>query len=79
MTEPDWNHRYIDANGIRIHYVRHGAGMPLVLLHGWPEFWRTWRKNILPLAEHFDVVVPDLRGFGDTEKPDLPVAEGYGL
>ena len=79
MTEPDWNHRYIDANGVRIHYVRHGAGMPLVLLHGWPEFWRTWRKNILPLAEHFDVVVPDLRGFGDTEKPDLPVAEGYGL
>ncbi len=79
MTGPDWNHRYIDANGIRIHYVRHGAGMPLVLLHGWPEFWRTWRKNILPLAQHFDVVVPDLRGFGATEKPDLPVAEGYGL
>ena len=51
MTEPDWNHRYFDANGIRIHYIRHGAGKPLVLLHGWPEFWRTWCKNILPLAE----------------------------
>jgi len=79
LAEPAWNHRYLQANGIQIHYVRHGAGFPLVLLHGWPEFWRTWRKNIMPLAEHFDVVVPDLRGFGDTEKPDLPVSEGYTL
>lgn len=42
-----------------MHYVRHGA--PLVLLHGWPEFWYAWRKNAGPLAEAFDVV-PDLRG-----------------
>ena len=72
MSEPVWNHQYIDANGIEIHYVRHGGGFSLVLLHGWPEFWFTWRKNIVPLAEAFDVVVPDLRGFGDTEKPGLP-------
>ncbi|MFQ5995117.1 MAG: alpha/beta fold hydrolase [Acidiferrobacterales bacterium] len=50
-----------------------------MLLHGWPEFWYTWCKNILPLAQHFDVIAPDLRGFGDTEKPDLPVDRGYGL
>lgn len=72
MSETVWNHRYSESNGIRIHYVRHGAGLPLVLLHGWPEFWYAYRKNILPLAEHFDVIVPDLRGFGDTEKPGLP-------
>ncbi len=73
MNEPAWNHRYLDANGIEIHYVRHGeGGLPLVLLHGWPEFWLVWRKNILPLAEGFDVVAPDLRGFGDTGKPGLP-------
>ena len=72
MTEPEWNHQYVDANGISVHYVRHGEGHPLILLHGWPEFWYTWRKNIPVLAEEFDVVAPDLRGFGDTEKPGLP-------
>ena len=72
MSEPPWNHRYIDVNDIEVHYVRHGEGFPVVLLHGWPEFWFTWRKNILPLAADFDVVAPDLRGFGDTEKPGLP-------
>jgi pimeloyl-ACP methyl ester carboxylesterase len=72
MNEPAWNHRHVDANGIGIHYVRHGEGFPLVLLHGWPEFWYVWRKNIPVLAESFDVVAPDLRGFGDTDKPDDP-------
>ena len=72
MSETGWNHQYLDANGIRIHYVRHGRGAPLILLHGWPEFWFSWRKNIEPLAESFDVVAPDLRGFGDTEKTALP-------
>ena len=43
-----------------------------MLLHGWPEFWRVWRKNIPVLAEEFDVVVPDLRGFGESDKPGLP-------
>ncbi len=72
MNGFEWNHQYLDANGINIHYVRHGEGLPLVLLHGWPEFWLTWRKNILPLAESFDVVASDLRGFGDSDKPALP-------
>ena len=72
MSETGWNHQYLDTNGIEIHYVRHGADSPLVLLHGWPEFWLVWRKNIRPLAESFDVVAPDLRGFGDTEKTALP-------
>ena len=72
MNGSEWNHQYLDANGINIHYVRHGEGLPLVLLHGWPEFWLTWRKNILPLAESFDVVASDLRGFGDSGKPALP-------
>ena len=40
--------------------------MPVVLLHGWPEFGRTWMHNVPVLAEHFDVIVPDLRGFGET-------------
>jgi pimeloyl-ACP methyl ester carboxylesterase len=72
VTTSEWNHQYLDANGIEIHYVRHGTGSPLVLLHGWPEFWFGWRNNIRPLAESFDVVAPDLRGFGATEKTALP-------
>ena len=74
-----WNHQHRAANGVRLHYVRHGAGTPLVLLHGWPEFWRTWRKNIPPLAERFDVIAPDLRGFGESDKPARPALEGYTL
>ena len=76
MNGFEWNHQYLDANSLRIHYVRHGEGLPLVLLHGWPEFWLTWRKNIPPLAEGFDVVAPDLRGFGDSDKPVLPDPPG---
>jgi pimeloyl-ACP methyl ester carboxylesterase len=61
--------RFITANGIRIHYVREGRGAPLLLLHGWPEFWYAWRKCIPALARDFDVIAPDLRGFGDSDKP----------
>lgn len=72
-TASDWNHHTVRANSIDVHYVRHApaetAATPLVLLHGWPEFWYAWRKNIPALAETFDVIAPDLRGFGDTEKP----------
>lgn len=71
-----WNHGYTETNGIRVHHVRHGCGTPLVLLHGWPEFWYAYRKNLPALAEQFDVIAPDLRGFGDTEKPGLPDPPG---
>ena len=76
MSERGWNHEHLDVDGIRVHCVRHGAGFPLVLLHGWPEFWYVYRKNVPVLAEGFDVVVPDLRGFGETEKPPLPDPAG---
>jgi pimeloyl-ACP methyl ester carboxylesterase len=72
MNGMAWSHAYAEANGIRIHHVRHESGTALVLLHGWPEFWYSYRKNVPVLAERFDVIVPDLRGFGNTEKPGLP-------
>jgi pimeloyl-ACP methyl ester carboxylesterase len=75
MNELMWNHRYARANGIGVHYVRHGRGIPLDLLHGWPEFWYVYRKNVSALAERFDVLAPDLRGFGETEKPGLPTPQ----
>ena len=58
-----------DGRGFRQAYVREGAGgVPLLLVHGWPESKRIWWRVIQPLAEAgFDVIVPDLRGFGDSD------------
>ncbi len=63
------------VNGIRMHYVTAGQGEPLLLIHGTPKTHYYWYKLIPLLTEHFTVVAPDLRGFGDTDKP--PVDEGY--
>lgn len=64
-----FDHRTAVVNGINIHYVIEGQGFPVVLLHGWPETWFSWRKQIPVLAERFQVIVPDMRGFGDSDKP----------
>jgi pimeloyl-ACP methyl ester carboxylesterase len=59
---------------LRVHYLRAGSGTPLVLLHGWPEFSGIWRHNMPALAAEYDVIAPDLRGFGRTEKLDAATA-----
>ena len=64
-----WDHRTAQVNGINIHYVLHGKGPPVILLHGWPEMWYSWRKQIPVLGERFQVIVPDMRGFGYSDKP----------
>lgn len=73
------NHNEIEVNGLEFHYVREGSGFPLFLIHGWPEYWRVWRKNLPVLSESFDVIVPDLAGFGRSENPDVSADEGYGV
>lgn len=70
-----WQHQFIEANRVRLHYVTQGEGDLVVLLHGFPEFWYSWRYQIPALAKHFKVVVPDLRGYNDSEKP----GSGYDL
>lgn len=72
-----WNHQFAEVNGVRLHYVRHGSGRPVFLLHGWPGFWFEWNKNIPALAERFDVIAPDMRGYAYSDKPDLPPEQGY--
>jgi pimeloyl-ACP methyl ester carboxylesterase len=68
-TTETWQHREILTNGIRMHYVTQGEGPLIVLLHGFPEFWYSWRHQISFLAEHgYTVVAPDLRGYNDTDK-----------
>jgi haloacetate dehalogenase len=64
-----WTHHQKTVNGFRMHYVSAGSGYPLVLLHGWPQSWYEWRHIIPALAEQYTVIVPDLRGLGDSEKP----------
>ena len=58
------------VNGANLHLLRAGEGQPLLLLHGWPEFSFTWEPVMTRLADRFDVIAPDLRGFGDSDKPD---------
>ena len=65
-------HLTVKANGASFHVARVGQGRPLLLMHGWPEFWRTWEPVMTRLADRFTLVAPDLRGFGDSDKPDGP-------
>jgi len=60
--------RLVKANGININVAEIGAGPPILLLHGWPEFWFTWAKIMPSLAQKFRLIAPDLRGFGGTDK-----------
>jgi pimeloyl-ACP methyl ester carboxylesterase len=58
------------GGGIRLHYVEAGEGPLVVLLHGFPEFWYSWRNQILPLARAgYHVVAPDMRGYDLSDKP----------
>jgi len=62
-------HEFVKVNGICMHYVTMGNGSLIVLLHGFPEFWYSWRYQIPTLSKQFKVVAPDMRGYGETEKP----------
>lgn len=65
-----WAHGDVIANGIRLHYVEAGRGPLVLLLHGFPDFWYSWRYQILALAAAgFHVVAPDMRGYNLSEKP----------
>ncbi|MEM9264909.1 MAG: alpha/beta hydrolase [Cyanobacteria bacterium P01_F01_bin.13] len=70
-----WKHRYINANSVKLHYVTQGSGKLLILLHGLFEFWYSWRHQLPSLSRQFKVVVPDLRGYNDSDKP----RNGYDL
>jgi pimeloyl-ACP methyl ester carboxylesterase len=70
--------RFISANGLRQHVVIGGDGPPLLLVHGWPQFWYAWRLIMPALARQFRVIAPDQRGRGQTSKPPPgPTGHGY--
>jgi pimeloyl-ACP methyl ester carboxylesterase len=64
-----FSHHMASVNGIQMHYVMGGKGDPVVLLHGWPQSWYEWRQVMPALAKNYTVIVPDLRGLGDSSKP----------
>jgi pimeloyl-ACP methyl ester carboxylesterase len=63
-------HHLVRANGLLQHYVIAGSGDPVVLLHGFAQTWREWRRDVMPaLAARYTVIAPDMRGVGGTERP----------
>lgn len=65
------SHRFVETNGIRMHIAEAGSGPLVILCHGFPESWYSWRHQITALAgAGYHVVAPDQRGYGQTDKPD---------
>jgi pimeloyl-ACP methyl ester carboxylesterase len=72
------NHRIVESNGIKMHLAEDGEGPLVVLCHGWPELWYSWRHQLKPLAEAgYRVVAPDQRGYGQTDRPEA--VEDYNI
>ena len=74
----DIAHRTIETNGIKMHIAEQGEGPLVVLLHGFPESWYSWRHQLPALAEAgYHAVAPDVRGYGRTDAPEA--IESYNM
>ncbi|MBL28711.1 MAG: alpha/beta hydrolase [Rhodospirillaceae bacterium] len=73
MAKPELTHHRAELGEVMLHYAIMGEGEPVVLLHGFPETWFTWRAVMPKLAERYRVIAPDMRGLGDSSRP----ARGY--
>jgi pimeloyl-ACP methyl ester carboxylesterase len=60
---------FLDSDGVKLHYVTAGHGPLVVMLHGFPDYWYTWRDQIPALSKHFQVVALDLRGYNKSDQP----------
>jgi pimeloyl-ACP methyl ester carboxylesterase len=60
---------FVDSGGVKIHYVTNGKGPLIILMHGFPDYWYTWRGQMPALAKHFQVVAIDLRGYNKSDQP----------
>jgi len=68
---PEVTHRMIETNGIRLHVAEQGEGPLVILCHGFPECWYSWRHQLGALAKAgFHAVAPDLRGYGQSDRPE---------
>src|SRR5713226_3201767 len=65
------SHRFIETNGLRMHIAERGSGPLVLLCHGFPECWYSWRYQLHALSQAgYHIVAPDLRGYGQTEQPE---------
>jgi pimeloyl-ACP methyl ester carboxylesterase len=79
LLEGPWTHRLVNANGGRFHLVEAGSGPLVLLFHGFPEFWWSWRNQIVELADAgYRVAAVDMRGYGASDKPPRGY-DGYTL
>jgi pimeloyl-ACP methyl ester carboxylesterase len=62
-------HAHADSNGVKIHYVTLGKGPLVVMIHGFPDYWYTWRHQMEALADSYQVVAVDMRGYNRSDKP----------
>jgi len=66
-------HHHIRTNGISMHVAEAGSGTPVVMCHGWPELWYSWRHQLQALGDNgFRAIAPDMRGYGRTDAPAEP-------
>lgn len=65
-----WKDVFVNVNNLRLHCVVQGEGKLVVLLHGFPEFWYSWRRQMPVLAKYFKVVALDMRGYNLSDKPN---------
>jgi pimeloyl-ACP methyl ester carboxylesterase len=75
VSDPGTRHRQVQANGIELHLAEAGEGKPVVLIHGFPELWYSWRHQMAALADAgYHVLAPDMRGYGGSSAPAGPDA-----
>ncbi len=70
-------HRYADVNGVRLHYATQGSGPLMMFVHGFPEFWYAWRRQLEEFGRDHQAVAPDMRGYNLSSKPQG--VESYGI
>uniref|UniRef100_A0AAV1SZR4 AB hydrolase-1 domain-containing protein n=1 Tax=Peronospora matthiolae TaxID=2874970 RepID=A0AAV1SZR4_9STRA len=75
----EWPHAFVETeDGIRMHFVDVGPkdGLPVVMVHGWPDLWFGWRYQIRALQSTYRLIVPDVRGFGQSSTPQSVTSYG---
>lgn len=71
MAQSTIEHRMVETNGIRLHIAEMGQGPAVILCHGWPETWYSWRHQLPALAQAgFRAIAPDMRGYGRSDRPE---------
>ncbi len=70
LPADEWEHGFAQSGDVKIHYVTAGEGPLLVMIHGFPDYWYSWRHQIPELAKHFKVVAIDQRGYNKSDQPE---------